>query len=312
MGLGLGICVLGLVLGQPGLLPPAPEPGSPPLVPAPSSWLLGEDGALSALACVALGLAGPGLLGFLWLWRRGLRQDDSPPTVLRAGDLLTVALAWFLLALLAAVLSRLLPATVPEAGRVLGPALVTHLALLGFILAVVRVRHGVSLWSLVERTGPVARNLLCGLLAYVALLPLQVGLLAWLQGLVVARGGVSPPQHVAEIVFQALNRGPGYATLAVGFVLVVAPLYEEVLYRGVLQRVLVRRLGRGGGVILAALLFTIVHLPGPELAPYVVIVFTLGLLLGVVYEACGQLRVTVAMHALHNGLTLVLLVVTGG
>jgi membrane protease YdiL (CAAX protease family) len=81
--------------------------------------------------------------------------------------------------------------------------------------------------------------------------------------------------------------------------LVVAPLFEELLFRGVLLPVAGQRLGGAGAVILSAAVFAIAHLSLAELAP----LFVLGLGLGWLRWRSGRLGSAVLMHALWNGLT---------
>ena len=81
--------------------------------------------------------------------------------------------------------------------------------------------------------------------------------------------------------------------------LVVAPLFEEVLFRGVLLPVAGQRLGGAGAVVLSAAIFAIAHLSLAELAP----LFVLGLGLGWLRWRSGRLGSAVLMHALWNGLT---------
>jgi membrane protease YdiL (CAAX protease family) len=81
--------------------------------------------------------------------------------------------------------------------------------------------------------------------------------------------------------------------------LVVAPLFEETLFRGVLLPVAAQRLGGAAAVILSAAVFAVAHLSLGELAP----LFVLGLGLGWLRWRSGRLASTVLMHALWNGLT---------
>ncbi len=81
--------------------------------------------------------------------------------------------------------------------------------------------------------------------------------------------------------------------------LVVAPLFEETLFRGVLLPVVGQRIGAAGAVVLSAAAFAVAHLSLGELAP----LFVLGLGLGWVRWRSGRLSSAVLMHALWNGLT---------
>jgi membrane protease YdiL (CAAX protease family) len=81
--------------------------------------------------------------------------------------------------------------------------------------------------------------------------------------------------------------------------MVLAPLFEETLFRGVLLPVLGRRWGGGAGVLATALVFGLAHLSLGELLPLVV----LGIGLGWLRLRSGRLGPCVLMHGLWNGFT---------
>ena len=86
---------------------------------------------------------------------------------------------------------------------------------------------------------------------------------------------------------------------------VLAPLFEETLFRGVLLPVLARRLGAPLALLGSAAVFAMAHLSLTELIP----LFVLGLGLGWLRWRSGRLAASVLMHALWNGLTFVNLLV---
>ena len=86
---------------------------------------------------------------------------------------------------------------------------------------------------------------------------------------------------------------------------VLAPLFEEMLFRGVLLPVLARRLGALPAVLASAALFALAHLSLTELVPLLV----LGIGLGWLRWRSGRLGASVLMHSLWNGLTFVNLLV---
>lgn len=90
--------------------------------------------------------------------------------------------------------------------------------------------------------------------------------------------------------------------------LVLAPLFEETLFRGVLLPVLARRWGSGWGVLLSAAAFALAHLSLGELLP----LFVLGLGLGWLRLQSGRLGASVLMHGLWNGLTFANLLLLAG
>ncbi|MDG2192623.1 MAG: type II CAAX endopeptidase family protein [Synechococcus sp. cluster2_bin.209] len=86
---------------------------------------------------------------------------------------------------------------------------------------------------------------------------------------------------------------------------VLAPLFEETIFRGALLPVLAKRWGTAGGVVLSALLFAMAHISIGELAPLTV----LGIGLALVRVSTGRLLPSVLMHALWNAVTFLNLLV---
>ena len=80
---------------------------------------------------------------------------------------------------------------------------------------------------------------------------------------------------------------------------VLAPLFEETIFRGALLPVLAARLGPLVGVLVSGLLFAMAHISVGELAPLTV----LGVGLGLVRLRSGRLWPSVLMHGLWNAVT---------
>jgi len=83
----------------------------------------------------------------------------------------------------------------------------------------------------------------------------------------------------------------------------LAPLFEEVIFRGILLPLVARRWGTAAAVVTVSALFAMVHFHLPSVVPLFVIAVAFSL--GYVYS--GSLLVPVAMHALFNGVNLVML-----
>ncbi len=90
--------------------------------------------------------------------------------------------------------------------------------------------------------------------------------------------------------------------------IVLAPLFEETLFRGVLLPVLGNRWGGGAAVLISAAVFALAHLSLSELVP----LFVLGIGLGWLRWRSGRLGASVLMHALWNSLTFLNLLVLAG
>lgn len=138
---------------------------------------------------------------------------------------------------------------------------------------------------------------------WVMVLPL-VALSGWLVERLIGDPGGSNP--LLELVLTA--RDPlalaGFALTAT----VLAPLFEETLFRGVLLPVLGRSWGGWPAVVASALIFALAHLSLGELVPLLV----LGLGLGWLRLRSGRLAPCVLMHALWNGFTFSNLVLLAG
>ena len=80
---------------------------------------------------------------------------------------------------------------------------------------------------------------------------------------------------------------------------VLAPLFEEIIFRGVLLPTLSRDFGIIWGIIVSSFVFALAHLSVGELPP----LFVLGIGLGITRMASGSLLSSVIMHSLWNGLT---------
>ena len=85
---------------------------------------------------------------------------------------------------------------------------------------------------------------------------------------------------------------------------VLAPLYEELVFRATVLPTMARSYGTGAGVLLSSLLFAAAHLSLVEFLPLLI----LGLGLGWLRLRGGRLSACVLMHATWNGYTLANLV----
>lgn len=90
-------------------------------------------------------------------------------------------------------------------------------------------------------------------------------------------------------------------------VMVAVPPAEELLFRGILQRLAARRWGDVAGIVVGALLFAIVHLE----PWYLLGLFGVGLLLGYVWAVTRSLTACAVAHGLHNATALALMLRQG-
>jgi membrane protease YdiL (CAAX protease family) len=93
--------------------------------------------------------------------------------------------------------------------------------------------------------------------------------------------------------------GPPWSGLAVGF---GAGVFEELVFRGVLMRLVWEAFGLRVALVVSALVFGLAHLlnPGHDWTGPVYIVFEAGLLLGGLYALTGRLWASIGAHAGWN------------
>tara|TARA_B100000886_G_scaffold97541_1_gene64720 strand:+ start:42 stop:1403 length:1362 start_codon:yes stop_codon:yes gene_type:complete len=80
---------------------------------------------------------------------------------------------------------------------------------------------------------------------------------------------------------------------------ILAPLFEEIIFRGILLPTLSRNFGIISGILVSAFIFALAHLSLGEMLPLLV----LGIGLGITRIASGSLLSSVIMHSLWNGMT---------
>ncbi|MDG2013465.1 MAG: type II CAAX endopeptidase family protein [Pirellulaceae bacterium] len=188
------------------------------------------------------------------------------------------------------------------------------------------ILRGVALTDMLDDLGLRLRNpfveILAGIVAYMAMLPVM--LLGVLGSVVVflLMGVLSPATTTGEfgpngishpIVENAFSGNPLQTILTIFFIAsVLAPLTEEIMFRGVLYRTLrdgSRRSSRVASVVFAAftssLIFAAIHPQGLIGIP-ILTVLACGFCL--VRQWRGSLVAPITMHALHNGLTMSMLI----
>jgi tetratricopeptide (TPR) repeat protein len=111
-----------------------------------------------------------------------------------------------------------------------------------------------------------------------------------------------PPtiQQAVPLIKYALNTNPLAAFLSI---VVVAPIVEEILFRGLIYGSLEKRLRVSGALVISSLLFALVHLQ----VVYFIPIFCLGMVLGWARGKANSLGLPIVLHILNNGLALILL-----
>ena len=244
------------------------------------------------------------------------REVGMQPSAFTARDVLIV----FGLLILGqvAVSMLLLPspsqegATLPMSALLLAALSLVNIAMVALAISLHRL-HCIEKQrseSLFVAAGTRAREAIAyGLLVLVCFLPAHFGVaIVWelvLTGLEVDLD----PQESIVMIMEAI-RDKNWAQLAplLFFATIVAPISEEVMFRGLLFRVLRDKGGFFMAAIISSLLFTLLHDSVASWGPLMV----LGMLLAWVYHRSGSLLASIALHFAFNTAMISLLFIMEG
>jgi uncharacterized protein len=172
--------------------------------------------------------------------------------------------------------------------------IVAYLIVFGCMMLIVRRRRAVSFWDAIQWNWPGA--------SAVAYFLGGVGLALTIQFLSALLP--IPKQLPIEKYF----KDAAGTYLMVIFGVTVAPLMEELFFRGFLYPVLARRAGVNAGIVITAFLFALIHQSqlGRAWAP-VFLLFIVGVVLTYVRARTGSVANSFLLHVAYNSLLFVLL-----
>lgn len=169
------------------------------------------------------------------------------------------------------------------------------------LLGRARFRQGLVGWGLtLRRTGT---NVIRAVVAYVALWPVCSGLLVLTTWLLLFIPGYVPAEHDALRALHDAESPAWVMAITVLSAVVLAPLVEELLFRGLVQPALTRKLGsEWKAIVLTGLFFGIIHVPLYQTMPALVF---FGIVLGYAYAKTRSLTLVILIHAVFNAKTIV-------
>ncbi|OHE74019.1 MAG: hypothetical protein A2007_04070 [Verrucomicrobia bacterium GWC2_42_7] len=115
-----------------------------------------------------------------------------------------------------------------------------------------------------------------------------------------------PVEQSPQLLIKLMGEihGVTFKVIVFIFAVVIAPITEELLFRGGIYRFLKGKINPLFALILSSLLFSCGHFSLTTFLP----LFLLGMALGRIYEQTGDLRISIFMHALFNFNTIFLLI----
>lgn len=168
----------------------------------------------------------------------------------------------------------------------------------------VRLRYPGHARDLLGWAWPTRRDVLVGVgIGLLGFVVINVGLGSLAELLARLAGREAP---AVQEGYQELVRNPQTAPLFIGMAVVLAPLAEELFFRGMLFPALARRMSVWAAIVVSAVLFALLHVGTGATAELganallAALIFPLGVLLAWAYHRRGTLVVPILIHAIFN------------
>ncbi|AZH24485.1 CPBP family intramembrane glutamic endopeptidase [Haloplanus aerogenes] len=268
--------------------------------------LRGHDQPM-ALAAGTLVLGLVGAIGY-YVFRE--RIGDLPPDADRVrapigtrlwdllrGILLIVGAFLSAVAIVGLGVNALVGVGVLERGTLQYRVVASVLQFVGFGVAVAAYLAITRDWDLVQIRLPTLRSLGLIVVGVVALVLAQLAIARLLAVL-----GITVAQNQVVVTGQ---QDPRYFLYMIPVAILLVGPFEELVFRGGVQGILRRTWGPSVAIVVASVLFGLVHWValtggGGSRIPYVTVAATLGLVLGYLYERSRNLVVPAVVHGLYN------------
>lgn len=115
--------------------------------------------------------------------------------------------------------------------------------------------------------------------------------------------GIEPQSHeLVDILTR--ERSPLRLVFLGALTMLLGPLVEEVVFRGVVYSAMRKRMGVYGAAAASSLIFAIAHANAAQTLP----IFGMGMVLAVLYEHTGSLVASITFHVMNNALAFALTV----
>lgn len=174
------------------------------------------------------------------------------------------------------------------------------LTLLGLVPVLRRSDYGLLVHSRWSARRTLSASLGALLLIWIAIgVPLRIVSHQMAETSVVSPAGLPLAVSVTLKIIQALGTSYGLAVQA-GFVVLMAPLYEELVFRGVLLQGCNRYLSFGWANLIQAGIFATSH----EAVSYYPFYFAIGIVAGIFAKRSGGLGAPLLLHASNNAIAL--------
>ncbi len=191
--------------------------------------------------------------------------------------------------------------TIGQRSMILFISLFVNVSICLYVLYIVCIQYRQSITTLGLSVANLFTHIKQGMKRYLITLPLII-LAGFMINLVSNYFGLTP--EMQDVVRWVLEEKSLFILVSlIFFGIVIAPIMEEIVFRGFLQPALKNSFGGRYAILVSASLFAAVHM---DVFAFFQI-FILGMLLGYLFEKTQTLAASVFVHILHNSLTLVFL-----
>lgn len=235
-------------------------------------------------------------------WRRRLANHDFLPPYSEHWTmslLFKVVLWWLLGSLFVHFFFVLLKKIIPEISG--GLLLLIHTTIANFIcvgLIFLFTKKTGSSWRDLgfRRPHSIAREIQIGLAGYVAVIPVFLALLVFLIVLSTFFSYQPAAHPLMNVFLEEQKKSPLILYYSLFLACVLAPIFEEIFFRGFCYSLFKNKWGKPWGMALSAAFFSLMHMNPFAFLP----IFALGLALAYIYENRRTLIPCIALHMIHN------------
>lgn len=207
----------------------------------------------------------------------------------------------YILLIIEALLLRYLPLMKNDNIRMIINTSIMDVLCVVFIIHFAVVQHKEKFAALGLSFKNFFKNIWYGVVGYVALIPILIGIIAVIAFVLSMIKYVPEQQPVVQLFLKERN-----ATLLLYtslFAAIVGPIMEELFFRGFMYNAVKKYIGVFWAAMVTALFFALLHAHLVGFLP----IFVLGVALAYLYERTGTLVSSITVHMIHN-LSMVVLV----
>ncbi len=168
-----------------------------------------------------------------------------------------------------------------------------------------------KMWKTYPRQGAyktIFSDILFGFISWLIAFPFVVVIAQLCDLLLYSLLGITEYEQAVVSYLKMTLNVPWVFGVTIFIILVIAPILEEFLFRGLLQNAFTNLFGFGKGLVIASLCFAFFHFSPSQGAgnfSLIITLFSLSLYLGFIYQKRKSLFAPIALHAVFNGISMI-------